>query len=84
MSLGADVNYQDKMYGSAPVTAINNGNEVLIEWLIDKGVNVNLVNEHDIGPLEIALRSNAKPGIVKLLVWAGAKLNRGQIQHRSA
>jgi len=73
---GGDVNYQDAVHGSALVIAINNNDEVLVKWLIDNGADVNLSNEHEVGPLEVALHSIPKPSIVKLLAWSGAKLNK--------
>jgi len=72
---GGDINYQDPKYGSALVTAINNGNEHTLKWLIENGVDVTATNEHGIGALEVALR-HPKPAIVKLLAWSGAKLNK--------
>lgn len=83
VSEGGDVNYQDPMHGSALVTAIHNYDDTLVEWLIANGADVNLVNEHGIGPLEVALHSNSKPSIVKQLTWSGAKLNKKSRQYYS-
>ncbi len=83
VSIGGDVNYQDPKHGSALVTAINNHDDVLIEWLIENGADVNLANEHEIGPLEVALHSNPEPSIVKQLAWAGARLNKKSRQYYS-
>ena len=77
---GGDLNHQDSMYGSALVSAINNGDEVILQFLIDSGADVNAENPHGIVPLEIALH-HANSNIVRIFSWSGAKLNSRSRPH---
>ncbi|MGB0204288.1 MAG: ankyrin repeat domain-containing protein [Neptuniibacter sp.] len=77
---GGDLNYQDSMYGSALVSAINNGDEVILQFLIDSGADVNAENVHGIVPLETALHQ-ANRNIVRKLSWSGAKLKSRSRPH---
>ncbi len=77
---GGDLNYQDSKHGSALVSAINNGDEVILQFLIDNGADVNGENSYGIVPLEIALH-HANNNIVRKLSWSGAKLNSRSQPH---
>jgi ankyrin repeat protein len=77
---GGDINYQDPKHGSALVSAINNEDEAILQFLIESGVNVNAENPHGIVPLEVALH-HANNSIVRKLSWSGAKLSSRSRPH---
>ncbi|XP_031640193.1 melanization protease 1-like [Contarinia nasturtii] len=56
------------------ITAIKNGNENIIQDLIDDGADVNIANEDGNIPLHIAA-SNDLPTVVELLLRNGASVN---------
>ena len=70
---GGDINHQDPTHGSALAAAINNEDEVILQYLIESGVNVNAENSHGIVPLEIALHQSSD-WVVRKLSSSGAKL----------
>jgi|TARA_Y100001968_G_scaffold177561_1_gene162663 ankyrin repeat protein len=77
---GADIDYQDPQHGSALIAAINNNDVRLIQFLIEKGINVNLQVNRGVVPLEVALH-HASDDVVRLLAWSGAKLSSRARSH---
>ena len=77
---GGRIDYHDSEHGSILGEAIRRNNIEILEWLIDKGVDVNIEYLDTIGPLEMALRS-PNSAVVYRLVCAGAKLKRKARPH---
>jgi hypothetical protein len=61
--------------GSSLLKAIYNSNLEILDWLIARGIDVNIEHHDGIGPLEIAL-IHPVPEVVYRLVCAGAKLKK--------
>ena len=69
-----DLNYKDTDGNTALMYAIKGGNIETIKYLIERGAEINYINNLEISPLHLAVRKN-RFDIVSALVDFGALLN---------
>ena len=77
LKYGANVDEQDK---NLKITALHRasgweGNEEMIEFLIQRGANVNAADHNGNTPLILALKKGSSTGVLQLLLEAGANVN---------
>jgi ankyrin repeat protein len=79
---GANINQKGK-YGNALLVASQNGQETVVQRLIEAGADINNVGFHGMTPIQVASGEGYKR-IVKMLIKAGADVNTTNSSRESA
>ena len=82
IDLGADKEILSKdAYVLTPLLmAVHKNKKEIVDLLIEKGTNVNTVDNEKNSPISIAIKMNSSIGIIKLLVENGLKLEKENAQ----